>query len=72
MNRQMLRRMLRYEPDDPLADVFPDTLDAPLPRWARPPVDTPSAWLLPAWTDQRWAPRPPVPATPAEPKDGLW
>jgi hypothetical protein len=58
--------MTHPEPD-PLADIFPDTLDAPLPRWSFPPANTARSWLLPARTDQRWAPRPPVPA---ELKDG--
>lgn len=61
--------MSEHPAADPLAEVFPGTADAPLPRWELAPGNTPWPRLLPAWTDQRWAPRPPVPA---EPKDGVW
>jgi hypothetical protein len=55
------RRHDAGEPD-PLADVFPGTIDAPLPRWASPPADLPFPWLLPARSDERWAPLHPGPS----------
>jgi hypothetical protein len=49
-------------PADPLADVFPGTADAPLPRWSPSyyptSTDACAPRLLPDRSDRRWAPLP--------------